>query len=84
MTHRTLMEGKALFIFILAAALAEGYAGEEAPSAQEVSESRRYYDSITWHDVVSSGPNRVGYSMVIVQYEPSGESPASGRSKSLH
>ena len=80
MTHRILMEGKAFLVFMLAVALAEGYAGEETAPDPQVAESRRYYDSVTWHDVVSSGPNRVGYSMLIIRYEPSGKRPADGRS----
>ena len=70
----------AALIFLVAGAIGNVYAenrhspaaseentGEKtvSPLPSEVSEARRSYDRITWHDVVSSGPNHLGYAMIV-------------------
>ena len=61
----------AILIFLMGGTIAELPAEEATvPPPPQVSEARRYYDSVTWHDVVSSGPNRVGYSMVVIHEMP--------------
>ena len=46
-------------------ALEENSGAQTVVSPPEVSEARRHYDSITWHDGVSSGPNHLGYAMLL-------------------
>ncbi|GEM_PF-5882568 len=47
----------AILIFLMSGAIAEVHDEDN-------------YDKITWHDVVSSGPNRLGYSMVVIYETP--------------